>query len=77
MFCKLWLATPNFWLATAANRSFEDNRVSELEFGTRDGSFATEARELHHLYLTEQPYGLVFAFETVLPAMDSSSATFT
>ena len=31
----------------------------------------------NHLYLTEQPYGFVFAFETGLPAIDSSSATFT
>jgi hypothetical protein len=29
------------------------------------------------LYFTEQPYGLVFGFETGLPANDSSSATLT
>lgn len=29
------------------------------------------------LYFTEQPYGFVCGFETGLPDMDSSSATFT
>ena len=38
---------------------------------------ATERSLQTHLYLTEQPYGRVSAFETGLPLIDSSSATFT
>ena len=39
--------------------------------------FPTSRLTRDHLYLIEQPYGRVFAFETALPLIDSSSATFT
>jgi hypothetical protein len=45
----------------------------------REGVPALEhPRVFDHLsYLTPHPYGLVFGFETALPAMDSSSAILT
>jgi hypothetical protein len=38
---------------------------------------ATAATSYEDLYLTEQPYGLVFGVETVLPANDWSNAALT
>src|SRR5207253_2197117 len=39
--------------------------------------FPTPRLARDHLYLIEQPYGRVFAFETGFPLIDSSRATFT
>ena len=59
-------------------RSFAPLRMTPTSGQPMPPGFAkATARPANHLYLTEQPYGFVLDVLTVLPAIDSSRATFT
>ena len=69
--------------AKPRERSFYAEEPAGLRSSQERGAFAPRrARALPRnfyddLYFTEQPYGLVFGFETGLPVSDSSSAALT
>jgi hypothetical protein len=60
-----------------APKAFRDRRGCRSYGALRVSPRSAHTRSKHHWYLTEQPYGRVFAVVTGLPASDSSSATLT
>jgi hypothetical protein len=64
-------------ICRAVKQKRRSNETAALKFSTKRTRRSVSLQNYEDLYLTEQPYGLVCAFETGLPASDSSSAALT